>query len=148
MASTMPLACVSLVMTERPSRPSFGKCYCSLLVTGTVFLRGMSVRGRVWLQAVVTAVVKVLPGIGNVMMLVSIFWLCFCILGMSLFKGKLHHCVCLDAEAPCDMLNRDACLDVGYSWENQELWSFDSKFCGPLELVSTMGPLVPMLSII
>jgi hypothetical protein len=78
-------------------------------------------------QVVVTALVKALPGIGNVTTLVSIFWLIFSILGVSLFKGKLHHCVCPDAEAPCDMLSRDACLDVGYSWENSQPWSFNSK---------------------
>ena len=89
------------------------------------------VRGLVLRQVVVTALVKALPGIGNVTMLVSIFWLIFSILGVSLFKGKLHHCVCPDTDPPCDMLNRDACLDVGYSWENQELWSFDSTYLGP-----------------
>ncbi len=75
---------------------------------------------------VLAALVKALPGIGNVASLVSIFWLIFSILGVALFKGKLHHCVCPDAEAPCDMLSRDACLAGNHSWENVELWSFDS----------------------
>ena len=77
-------------------------------------------------QVVLSALVKALPGIGNVAMLVSIFWLIFSILGVSLFKGKLHACSCPDAIAPCDTLHRQPCLDAGYSWEQTQLWSFDS----------------------
>ena len=89
---------------------------------------------------------KALPGIGNVTTLVSIFWLIFSILGVSLFKGKLHHCVCTDAEAPCDMLSRDACLDVGYSWENSQPWSFDSKRASAVPPGTTVQTL-PLLGV-
>ena len=73
-----------------------------------------------------TALVKALPGIGNVAMLVSIFWLIFSILGVSLFKGKLYQCVCPSTDAPCDTLYQGPCLDAGYTWEQTQLWSFDS----------------------
>ena len=55
---------------------------------------------------------KALPGISNVMLLMSIFWLMFSILGVSLLKGVLQTC---DTDIA---LGRDACIDAGGSWGN------------------------------
>jgi hypothetical protein len=41
---------------------------------------------------VVASLVQALPGIGNVTLLVVIFWLIFAILGVSLFQGKFQSC--------------------------------------------------------
>ena len=73
-------------------------------------------------QVVVLSLVKALPGIWNVTMLVSIFWLIFSILGVSLFKGKLQTC---DTD---DSLDKDACLAMGYNWVPDPFISFDSTF--------------------
>jgi hypothetical protein len=43
-------------------------------------------------QVVVSSLVQALPGIGNVTLLVIIFWLIFAILGVSLFQGKFQTC--------------------------------------------------------
>jgi hypothetical protein len=43
-------------------------------------------------QVVLSSLVKALPGIGNVAMLVVVFWLIFAILGVNLFGGKFHTC--------------------------------------------------------
>ena len=69
-----------------------------------------------------TSLVKALPGIWNVTMLVSIFWLIFSILGVSLFKGKLQTC---DADPTLD---KDACLASGGNWIPDPYISFDSTW--------------------
>ncbi len=66
------------------------------------------------------ALVKALPGIWNVTMLVSIFWLIFSILGVSLFKGKLQYCS-IDVS-----LDKTPCEEQGGVWEKDPSISFDS----------------------
>ena len=71
-------------------------------------------------QVVVRSFVLALPGIWNVTMLVSIFWLIFSILGVSLFKGKLQKC---DTDIALD---KDECIAQGGNWVNDPNISFDS----------------------
>ena len=89
------------------------------------------VRGLVLRQVVVTALVKALPGIGNVTTLVSIFWLIFSILGVSLFKGKFRACLCEGAAAACAHLDRGPCEAQGYVWGLNQPYSYDSE-CAPV----------------
>ena len=63
-------------------------------------------------QVVVSALVKAIPGIWNVMLLMSLFWLIFSILGVSLFKGMMQTCE-IDIT-----LDKDACLTEGGNWAN------------------------------
>ncbi len=77
------------------------------------------------------SLVKALPGIWNVTVLVSIFWLIFSILGVSLFKGKLQSCQNPDPDANPDpafiVLDKDLCLEAGGLWLPDPNISFDSE---------------------
>ena len=72
-------------------------------------------------QVVVSALVKAIPGIWNVFMLLSILWLIFSILGVSIFKGKNQSC---DLDPTMD---RDACLASGGNWLRDPNYNFDSE---------------------
>ena len=73
-------------------------------------------------QVVVLSLARALPGIWNVTMLVSIFWLIFSILGVALFKGKLQTC---DIDISLD---KDVCLAAGGHWIPDPYISFDSTW--------------------
>ena len=66
------------------------------------------------LKIVVNALFKSIPGLGNVLVLSSLVWLIFGILGMQLFMGKFYYCTCGEA---CDtniegLAIEDTCVEV------------------------------------
>ena len=85
-----------------------------------------------YVQVVVMSLVKAVPGIVNVMVLISIFWLIFAILGVSLFKGKLYSCSDSAVDALVDCVgNFTSPIDnsiVEREWVNNPSFNFDSAF--------------------
>ncbi len=58
-------------------------------------------------QMVLAALVQAIPGIVNVAVLISLFWVIFAILGVSLFGGKLY--ACTDAAIETKVRHRCRC---------------------------------------
>ena len=71
-------------------------------------------------QVVVSALVKAVPGLWSVLVLLSLFWLVFAILGVSLFKGGARSC---DIDAALD---QPQCEAAGGTWTRHPNFSFDS----------------------
>lgn len=57
----------------------------------------------------------------NVIAVISIIWLIFGILGVSLFKGKLYYC------SNREINNMQDCHEAGYSWVNN-IYNYDNIF--------------------
>jgi hypothetical protein len=76
------------------------------------------------------ALVRALPSIANVAVLVSMFWLIFSILGVSLFKGKFRGCVCPGVDTGCDFMNKVECDGNGYSWTIVQDFNYDGTYRG------------------
>jgi hypothetical protein len=76
-------------------------------------------------QVVVTALFKAIPGIWNVLLLMSIFWLIFSILGVALFKGMLQTC---DLDIALDKAECEANGGRWASYNNGMNISFDNVY--------------------
>ena len=74
------------------------------------------------LRIVITAMINSLPGILNVVLVSSFFFLLFATLGVSIFNGQFYQC---EQDITLDQLQ---CLSQGYSWSNPSYGNFDTIF--------------------
>ncbi len=106
-------------------------------------LRPLRVISRVpELRVVVNALLRSLPGLGNVLLVALLFWLIFGILGMQLFMGAFSRC----SDESVD--TKALCVD---GWVNQTLdvaWDSVSQSCAgwSLMLASAQGGELPLSS--
>ncbi|XP_036726303.1 sodium channel protein type 11 subunit alpha isoform X1 [Balaenoptera musculus] len=72
------------------------------------------------MKVVVNALIGAIPAILNVLLVCLIFWLIFCILGVSLFSGKFGRCVNVtDGNSVINyniVANRSQCESGNFSW--------------------------------
>ena len=99
-------------------------------------LRPLRVISRVpELRVVVDALLRSLPGLGNVLLVALLFWLIFGILGMQLFMGAFSRC------SDESVATKALCVD---GWTNATLdvaWDSVSQTCaGWAEMVASAGP--------
>ncbi|RXG73582.1 Sodium channel protein para [Armadillidium vulgare] len=74
------------------------------------------------MRVVVNALVQAIPSIFNVLLVCLIFWLIFAIMGVQLFNGKFHKCMCPEGRCDAEIVpDKDTCLHLNHSWENSEI---------------------------
>ena len=89
-------------------------------------LRPLRVISRVpELKLVVNALLRSVPGLGNVLFVSLLFWLIFGILAMQLFMGKFYRCDDGTEDNPAIALDEVDCKGPGLSWKNADM-SFDN----------------------
>ncbi|KAM7412341.1 hypothetical protein PAMA_022023 [Pampus argenteus] len=74
------------------------------------------------LKLAVEALIASVKPITNIILICSIFFFFFGILGVQLFKGKFYHCVGRDIRA---ITNKSECLSSDYRWE-RKTFNFDN----------------------
>uniref|UniRef100_G3TVK8 Sodium channel protein n=1 Tax=Loxodonta africana TaxID=9785 RepID=G3TVK8_LOXAF len=81
------------------------------------------------MKVVVNALIGAIPAILNVLLVCLIFWLIFCILGVSLFCGKFERCINkTDMNSVIDyeiIANKSQCVSKNFSWVNLDV-NFDN----------------------
>nr|AKH03687.1 voltage-gated sodium channel alpha subunit LNav14a21+ [Lymnaea stagnalis] len=87
------------------------------------------------MRVVVNALFKAIPSICNVLLVCLVFWLIFGIMGVQLFNGKFHACVCENGTRcePDVIPNRTVCELQGYNWTNAQI-NFDNVIAAYLAL--------------
>ncbi|XRB04885.1 voltage-dependent calcium channel L type [Pycnococcus provasolii] len=89
-------------------------------------LRPLRVISRVpELKLVVNALLRSVPGLGNVLFVSLLFWLIFGILAMQLFMGKYHRCDDGTEDNPAIELDQPECEAAGHQWKNADM-NFDN----------------------
>ena len=82
------------------------------------------------MKIIVIALLESVSGMMNVMIVVSLIWLMFAILGMSLLGNRMGMCDIPDYYG----INKSKCLKMGYTWVNRQpnfdniYWSMTSLF--------------------
>ena len=91
---------------------------------------------------VVYALIGAIPAILNVLLVCLIFWLIFCILGVSLFSGKFGRCVnATDVKSVIDyhlVANRNQCESGHFYWDTPDV-NFDNVLMAYLALLQVVG---------
>uniref|UniRef100_A0A8C6FWT1 Sodium channel protein n=1 Tax=Moschus moschiferus TaxID=68415 RepID=A0A8C6FWT1_MOSMO len=90
------------------------------------------------MKVVVYALIGAIPAILNVLLVCLIFWLIFCILGVSLFSGRFGRCVnATDVKSVIDyriVANRSQCESGNFSWHTPHV-NFDNVLMAYLALL-------------
>ena len=91
------------------------------------------------MKTVVSALVRTIPGIGNVLLVVIVFWLVFSIVGVQFFAGKFARCIDVESgDRISDKLvpSRSVCEANNETrrWMNPTI-NFDNVFSGYLSLL-------------
>ncbi|XP_060983795.1 sodium channel protein type 11 subunit alpha [Dama dama] len=90
------------------------------------------------MKVVVYALVGAIPAILNVLLVCLIFWLIFCILGVSLFSGRFGRCVnATDVKSVIDyniVANRNQCESGDFLWHTPHV-NFDNVLMAYLALL-------------
>eukprot|EP00736_Rhodelphis_marinus_P006678 Rmarinus@m.195 len=92
------------------------------------------------LRMVLSAILKTIPPLVNVLLLSALIWLIFGILGVELWKGKLYYCESDDPDIDARYeYDRDECEAAGFEW-TRPIWGFDHIFeaCLTLFEVATL----------
>ncbi|XP_066100522.1 sodium channel protein type 11 subunit alpha [Saccopteryx bilineata] len=81
------------------------------------------------MKVVVNALVGAIPAILNVLLVGLIFWLIFCILGVTLFSGQFGKCVNITGNSTSDIdyrhvANQSECKSKNFNWTNLKV-NFD-----------------------
>lgn len=94
---------------------------------------------------VVYALIGAIPAILNVLLVCLIFWLIFCILGVSLFSGRFGRCVnATDVKSVIDhniVANQSQCESGNFYWHTPHV-NFDNvlmAYLALLQVVSGVG---------
>ncbi|KAH9495026.1 Sodium channel protein type 2 subunit alpha [Bulinus truncatus] len=86
------------------------------------------------MRVVVNALFKAIPSICNVLLVCLVFWLIFGIMGVQLFNGKFHACICDGKKCQADVVpNRTVCESMGLNWTNAAI-NFDNVISAYLAL--------------
>jgi hypothetical protein len=90
------------------------------------------------LMVVIQSIVRSIPGVMNVFVVSSVFFLSFGILGVNLFSGLFKRCETIDGDASDQFLfNREQCeAEIGMIWQNPDVANFDNIFYALLTLFS------------
>uniref|UniRef100_A0A452FL78 Sodium channel protein n=1 Tax=Capra hircus TaxID=9925 RepID=A0A452FL78_CAPHI len=90
------------------------------------------------MKVVVYALIGAIPAILNVLLVCLIFWLIFCILGVSLFSGRFGRCVnATDVKSVIDhniVANRSQCESGNFYWHTPHV-NFDNVLMAYLALL-------------
>uniref|UniRef100_A0A8B9X594 Sodium channel protein n=1 Tax=Bos mutus grunniens TaxID=30521 RepID=A0A8B9X594_BOSMU len=90
------------------------------------------------MKVVVYALIGAIPAILNVLLVCLIFWLIFCILGVSLFSGRFGRCVnATDVKSVIDyniVANRNQCESGHFYWDTPDV-NFDNVLMAYLALL-------------
>ncbi|XP_075535359.1 sodium channel protein 1 brain-like [Dermacentor variabilis] len=92
------------------------------------------------MKLLVDALASSVPSIGNVLVVCAFIWIIFGVVGVSMFAGRLWHCV--DARGqPLDpdlVPDRATCHMLGFSWTNENV-HFDNLAEASLALLQVRG---------
>ena len=91
---------------------------------------------------VISSLIGAIPGIANVLLVCSLFWLIFSIMGVQIFGGKFFKCLDADGEKYLASVvpNKTACLQRNDSsvWVNSNI-NFDNVVYGFLALLQVVS---------
>ncbi|KAL3231877.1 hypothetical protein MRX96_023145 [Rhipicephalus microplus] len=79
------------------------------------------------MKLLVDALASSVPSIGNVLVVCAFIWIIFGVVGVSVFAGRLRHCVDARGQSldPGLVPDRATCHMLGYSWTNENV-QFDN----------------------